>query len=135
LLSNFALNCAIKRVQVHQNGLKLNSTHHILVCADDVNILGGSVHAIKNTETLVDDNKETGLVVNADKTKYMVFSRDQNAGPNHNIKIDNNSFEMVKQDEHLGKPELNRILFRLKPQNAFYHSVQNILSSRLLSKV
>ena len=45
-----------------------------------VNILGGSVHAIKeNTDTLVVASKEFQLEVNADKTKYMVMSRDQNA--------------------------------------------------------
>jgi hypothetical protein len=115
LLFNFALNCAIRRVQVYQNGLKLNGTHQILVCADDVNILGGSVHTVKkNTEILFHDSKETGLVVNADKTKYMAFYRDQNAGRSHNSKIDNNSFEMVEEYEHLGKPELIRIIFRKK---------------------
>jgi len=46
-----------------------------LVYADDVNILGGSIHTIKkNTVTLVVAGKEIGLEVNADKTKYMVMS-------------------------------------------------------------
>jgi hypothetical protein len=59
-----------------------------MVYADDVNILGGSVHAIKkNTEALVVASEEIGLEVNAEKTKYMVMSRDQNAGQNHNIKM------------------------------------------------
>jgi hypothetical protein len=40
-------------------------------------------------------SKDIGLEVNSDKTKYMVMSRDQNAGWSHNIKIDNGSFEMV----------------------------------------
>ena len=49
--------------------------------ADDVNVLGGSVHTVKkNTEALAVGSKENGLKVNADKTKYMVMSRDQNAG-------------------------------------------------------
>ena len=44
------------------------------------NILGRSIHIIKkNTEALVVACKETGLEVNADKTKYMVMSRDENA--------------------------------------------------------
>jgi len=47
LLVNFALEYAIRRVQVNQNGLKCNGTHQLLVYADDVNRLGGSVHTIK----------------------------------------------------------------------------------------
>jgi len=39
--------------------------------------------------------------VNADKTKHMVMSRDQNAGRSHNIKIYNNSFERVEEFKYL----------------------------------
>ena len=61
-----------------------NGTHQLLVYGDDVNILAGSVHTIKkHTETLVAASKRTGLEVNADKTKYMVITRDQNAGLSH----------------------------------------------------
>jgi len=49
-----ALEYAIRRVQVNQDGLKLNGTHQVLVYADDGNILGGSVHTVKeNAEALV----------------------------------------------------------------------------------
>jgi hypothetical protein len=86
---NFALEYAIRRVQANQKGLKLNRTHQLLVYADDVNILGESVHTVKkNIEALVVASKEIGLEVNAEKTKYMVMFRDQNAGQNHNIEID-----------------------------------------------
>jgi hypothetical protein len=81
LLFNFALEYAIKRVQVNQDGLKLNGTHQFLAYVDDVNILGGSVHTVKEkAEALVVATKEIGLEVNADKTKYMFMSRDRNAG-------------------------------------------------------
>jgi len=62
------LEYAIKSVQANQNGLKLNSTHQLLIYADDVNILGGSIHTIKkNTEVLAVVIKEIGLEVPADK--------------------------------------------------------------------
>ena len=48
------------------------------------------MHTVKkNTESLVVASKEIGLEVNADKTKYMVMSRDQNARRSHDIKADN----------------------------------------------
>ena len=54
MLFNFASECDIKRVQLNQDGLKLNGTHQLLVYADDINILCGSVNAIKKlTESLV----------------------------------------------------------------------------------
>jgi hypothetical protein len=43
-LFTFSLENAIRRVQVNQDGLKLNGTHQLLAYADDVNILGGSLH-------------------------------------------------------------------------------------------
>jgi hypothetical protein len=47
LVYNFALENAIRRVQVILDSLKLSGTHQLLVYAIDVNILGGSVHTIK----------------------------------------------------------------------------------------
>ena len=81
MLFNFALEYIIRMVHVNQDSLKLNGTHQLLACAFDVNILGGSIHTLKeNAEALVAATRETGLELSADKTKYMVMSRDQNAG-------------------------------------------------------
>jgi hypothetical protein len=69
--------------------LKLNSTHWLQVYADGDIILDRSMCSVeKSMEALVVTNKENGLEENADKTKYMVMSRDQNAGRSHNIKTD-----------------------------------------------
>jgi hypothetical protein len=98
LLFNFALEYAIKRVQVNQDGLKLNGTHRLLAYADDVNILGGSVHTVQeNAEALVVATKEIGLEENAEKFKYMFMYRDRNAGRGNNVKIDNSSIERVEE--------------------------------------
>jgi hypothetical protein len=141
MVFNFALEYTIRRVQANQEGLKLNGTHQLLVYADDVNILGGSIHDVnKNTEAIVVAIKEIGLEVNAEKTKHMAISRDQNAGQNHNIKIDNKSFERVVQFKYLRTTLTNlnsiqeEIKSRLKSGSACYHSVQDRLSSSLLSK-
>jgi hypothetical protein len=86
-----------------------------VVDADDVNILGGSIHTIKeNTEALIVANKEMGLEVNADKTKYRVMSCDRNAGRSYNTKIGNRSFEMVEEFKYMGTTLTNQVIFMKK---------------------
>ena len=141
LFFNFALEYTIRRVQVNQDGLLLNGMHQRLVYADHVNVLGGSVHTItENAEALVVISKETGFEVNADKTKYVVMSRDQNAGRCYSINNDNSSFARVEEFKYLGTTLTKQnsiqeeIKTRMKSGNACYYSVQNLLSSSLLSK-
>jgi hypothetical protein len=75
-------------------GLKLNATHQMLAYADDVNLLRDNTDTIKkNIETLIGASKDICLEVNTEKNKYMLLSRHQNAGQNHDIKIANRSFE------------------------------------------
>jgi hypothetical protein len=87
------------------------------------------------SETLLETTRDVGLGTNAEKTKYMIMYR-QNSGQNQNIRTANESFEKVKF-KYLGTTLTNQndihveIKSRLHSGNACYHSVQNLLSSRL----
>jgi hypothetical protein len=112
-----------------------------LVYADDVNLLGDSIHTIKeNKETLSEASKDIGLEINAEKTKYMIMSHHQNSGQNQNIRIADKSFENLAKFKCLGTTLINKkgihdeIKNGLNAGNACYYSVQNLLSSCLVSK-
>jgi hypothetical protein len=144
LLSTFALECAIRRVQANQDGLKLNGACQLIIYTDDINIWSRRAHTIKNnTETLLVGSKKIDLEVNADKTKHVVMSRDQNERRNHNVKIDFNSLERVEEFKYLETTLTNQnsvqkeIKGTLKSGNSCYHSyqsMQNILSSSVPPK-
>jgi hypothetical protein len=61
-----------------------------------------------------------GLEVNADKTKYIAMSRDQNAGQSNSMKINNSSFERVEEFKYLGT-NLN--------QNSVHEDIKSRLKS------
>jgi hypothetical protein len=141
ILFKFALEYAIRKE--NQLGQKLNGPYQLLAYAGDENRLGDNIDTIKkNTETLIDASKEVGLEINLEKTKYsyMLLSLHQNAGQNWDINIANRSFEIVSQFKYFGTTVTNQNLIqeeikrRLNSGNVCYHFVQNLLSSRLLSK-
>jgi hypothetical protein len=90
---------------------------------------------------LVFSSKQTELELNAEKTKYTVMSLDQNAGRSHSIKNDNSSCPMVREYKFLEKTKTNQNSIQednhntLQSGNACCHSLKNLLSSSLLSKI
>jgi hypothetical protein len=56
LLFNFALVYVIRRVQVNQDGFKLNGAHQLVVYAD-VYVWGRSIHTIKQNGSIVVSSK------------------------------------------------------------------------------
>ena len=85
--------------------------------------------------------REITLEVKDDKTNYMFMSRDQNSGRSRSVKYGSSSFERVEEFQYLETNMAHQnsiqeeIKGRLKSENACYHLVQNLLSSRLLSKL
>jgi hypothetical protein len=137
----FALEYTIRKVQKNQVELKLNETHQLLAYTYDVYLLGDNIDTIKKkTENLIDASKEVGLEINVEKSKCMLLACHQNAGQNQDIKIANGSFKNVSQFRYLRMAVTNQNLVqeevkrRLNSSNVCYHSIQNLLSSHLLSK-
>jgi hypothetical protein len=97
-------------------------------------------HSCVSTDLISCNIFTTQWRMNNLKIKYMVMSRERNAGRDDSLKIDNSSIEKVEEFKYLGTMVTDQnsiqkeIKSRLKLGNACYHSVQNLLSSRLLSK-
>jgi hypothetical protein len=65
----------------------LNGTHHFLVCANDVDLMGKSVYSRKkDTKVLLFGSKYIGLEADAEKTKRIFVWHEQKTGKNHNLK-------------------------------------------------
>jgi hypothetical protein len=112
LFFNFALEYAIRRVQVNQDSLKLNGAHQLLVYADDVNMLGGSLHIIKeNAEALIVASKKIGIEVNANETNTWSCFEIRMQKEVEIIKIDNRYFVRVERFKYLGTNLTVKILF------------------------
>jgi len=104
-LFNFALDYAIRWVQVNEDGLKFNGTHQLLVYADDViNILGGSVRTTqRNTEAVAVASNKVGL-----EMLIKVYGHVSRSECSQNIKTENSSLERVKQLKFLGTTLINQ---------------------------
>jgi hypothetical protein len=92
----------------------------------------------KRTEILLEASRDVGLEINIEKTQYTIMSRHPKSGRNQNVMTANESFKNVAKFKYLGTTLTNQndihdeIKSRTNLGNACYHSVQNILSSRLI---
>ena len=76
----FAVLLKLKQFLVHFIMIKNGSVIHCLLKSQVMFSRYGSHSLKENAELLVVASKQIGQEVNADKTKYMVMSQDQNAG-------------------------------------------------------
>jgi hypothetical protein len=66
----FALQCAIRKVQENQVGLKLSGTHQLLLYADELNLVGVHLDNLKKkTQLPINASKEVGLEVEVTQRK------------------------------------------------------------------
>ena len=66
------------------------------------------------------------------ETKYMILSRDQNAGRSYSMKIDNSSIERVEEFKYLGTTLTNKFLFRKKLRTDWSWGMLAIIRCRIL---
>jgi hypothetical protein len=108
LLFDFVSEYAVWKVQTNQEVLKLSGTHRLLISVDHANLLSENINTTRNTETLLVVSEKSDLEVNAEKTKYMLISCEQNAGQSCRTKIGSESFESVAKFKYLRTTQTNQ---------------------------
>ena len=104
-------------------------------------MLGENLQTVrKNMEIFIKASKYIGSEVNSENTKYKITSRHQNVIQNQNTVVGNLSFENVEKFRYLRVTVTNtndirkQIKLRINVGNACYYSLEEILTSHLLSK-
>ena len=138
LLFNIALEKAIRDSGINTNGTILQRTIQLLAFADDIDIIGRTKSSVINAFVALESAaKEMGLVINADKTKFLISTN--NSPDLSPLKIGNYTFETVKQFTYLGtlisssndlKIEINNRIFKA---NRCFYGLRNQFKSKFIS--
>lgn len=137
MLFNIALESVIQGIS---NGETRSLDRELLLAyADDIIINGNTREEFQmNLKKLMKASKNMDLVVNAEKTKYMIVTR--GSEDSYNLKVDNNEFEHVKEFKYLGvtfnKKNImhEEIDLRMKAANRCNFPIENLFKSKTMSK-
>jgi hypothetical protein len=140
LLFNIALEKAIRQLNIRMNGTIFNRSTQILAFADDIVIVGRSMRDMVQCFTrLADAASELGLVVNEEKTKYMLVSKNPR-NIQEIIQINNHTFEQVKEFTYLGSlvnatnTTSDEIKRRIAIANRTVHGLQRHLKNKNIKR-
>uniref|UniRef100_A0A8D8YS40 Craniofacial development protein 2 n=1 Tax=Cacopsylla melanoneura TaxID=428564 RepID=A0A8D8YS40_9HEMI len=134
-----AINYAIK--DLDQRGTIFNKSTQICGYADDIVLI---TRTKKHLETLFNQleekAEELGLIVNENKSKYMVMSADENRRKPKDLEIGQRKFEGVAQFKYLGDTLDHQVRIdiaikeRITSGNKAYFANLNLLKSKIINR-
>ena len=138
LLFNLALEKAVRDSELNTSGTVLQRTVQLLAFADDIDIIGRTKRAVVEAFVRLESAaKKMGLAINEDKTKFMIATNKTiDMSP---LRIDNYTFETVKQFKYLGTiiSSNNDIMIELKNRiymaNRCFYGLRSQLKSKLIN--
>lgn len=141
MLFNIALEKAIRNSQIESTGNIYYKSIQLLGYADDLNIIGRSVAAVKEAYGKLEESaKEIGLAINKEKTKVMAVTPGIPTSLGNNLDMGNHNLEVVQSFKYLGSTvteqneEEIEIKNRIMQANRAYFSLSTILKSKVASK-
>lgn len=139
ILFNICLENVMRNIELNPGGTIFNRTVHYLAYADDVDLVARSPQALAEAyEQLERGAKDIGLVVNVEKTKYMLASKRVSQVTSFKYRV--NEFERVRDFQYLGSTvtESNdttaEVRKRISAGNKSYFASLPMLKSKHLSR-
>jgi len=141
ILFNFALEKVIRALSINWKGTIFSTSKQITAFADDADLLGRGVLAVKESFMEMDtEAKKVGLQVSEDKTKYLTLDRKEGSRVGQNITMDEYNFEVVQSFKYLGS-NINvsndldeEIKTRITQGNKCFYAMKHLFKSSLLSR-